>query len=78
MGDSLSQKFESLVSSIGLLQRQTGNVAARSRQTRNHAGANRIRLPREHDYVSSVRVVGGEVRNAGTEAGLMLAGADDW
>lgn len=40
--------------------------------------AKRIRLPREHDYVSSVRVVGGEVRNAGTEAGLMLAGADDW
>ena len=48
-GDNLAQKFESLASKIGLLGRQTGDVAARSRQTRDKAGANRVRRRREDD-----------------------------
>jgi hypothetical protein len=34
-GDNLAQKFESLSSEIGELDRQAGDVAARSRQTRD-------------------------------------------
>ena len=41
-GDNLAQKFESLASKIGLLVRQAGDVAARSRQTCDEAGANRV------------------------------------
>ena len=37
-----SQKFESLGRNIGLLDRQTSDIAARSRQTRNKAGSDRV------------------------------------
>jgi hypothetical protein len=41
-GDNLAQKFEALARKIGYLVRQTGDVAARSRQTRDQAGADRV------------------------------------
>ena len=49
IGDNLAQKFETLASSIGLLDRQAGNVAAWARQARDDAGANRVHLRSEHD-----------------------------
>src|SRR5207244_2155729 len=50
--DNLAQKFDSLGRNIGLLDRQTGNVAARSRQTSNQAGADRVprRCKDDGDY----------------------------
>ena len=41
-GDNLAQEFEPLASKIGLLDRQAGDVAARSRQARDQAGADRV------------------------------------
>jgi hypothetical protein len=40
--DHLAQEFESLASKVGLLKRHSGDVAARPRQTRDEAGANRV------------------------------------
>ncbi len=37
--DDLAQEFEPLGDKIGLLNRHSGNVAARSRETRNQAAA---------------------------------------
>ena len=41
-GDNLAQKFESLAGKIGRLDRQSSDVAARSRQTCDQAAADRI------------------------------------
>src|SRR6516165_1235136 len=41
-GNEIAQNFESLASKIGLLVRQAGDVATRSRQIRDQAGANRV------------------------------------
>jgi hypothetical protein len=41
-GDNLAQEFESLASSIGLLDRHSSDVAARSRQTCDQASADRV------------------------------------
>src|SRR5215831_8280331 len=48
-GDNLAQEFEPLAGKIGGLGRQTGDVAARSRQAWYEAGADRIVRRREHD-----------------------------
>jgi hypothetical protein len=41
-GDDLAQKFEPLASKIGRQGCQAGDVAARSRQTCDEAGANQV------------------------------------
>src|SRR5262249_35278319 len=48
-GNNLAQEFESLTSSIGLLVRQSSDVAARSRQTYDQAAADRIDRNRKDD-----------------------------
>ena len=48
-GDNLAQELKSLAGSIGPLTRHAGNVAARSRQGRDEAAADRIARRREHD-----------------------------
>jgi hypothetical protein len=48
-GDNLAQKFESFGRKIGLLHRQTGDVAAWSRQTGDQAGADRVPRRRENN-----------------------------
>src|SRR6516165_9394205 len=47
--DDLAQEFESLSGSVGLLERQAGQVAARTRQTRDYTGADRVSQPNKHD-----------------------------
>ena len=47
--DNLPQNFEPLASKIGLLDRQASDVAARSRETCDEAGTNRVPRQREHD-----------------------------
>ena len=42
LGDSLTQEFKPLANKIGLLDRDSGNVAGRMRQTLNQAATNRI------------------------------------
>ena len=59
-GNNLAQELEFLAPSIRYEIRQTGNVAARSRQTRNQAGADRVRHRREHDRDDGCRLLGGE------------------
>jgi len=49
IGDNLAQKFESFGAQIGLLDRQTGDVAARTRKAFNDAVADRISCGRKHD-----------------------------
>ena len=49
IGYYLTQDFESLADSIRHLVRQTGDVAARSRQTCDQASPDRVRHRREHD-----------------------------
>ena len=56
-GDNLAQKFESLASKIGRLDRQAGDVAARSRQTRDQAGADRVPRRREDDRDDRCRLL---------------------
>jgi hypothetical protein len=48
-GDKLAQNFEPLGSKIGELERQAGDIAAWSGQTRDQAGADRVARGREHD-----------------------------
>jgi hypothetical protein len=48
-GDGLAQKFEPLASKVGLHICQTGDIAARSRQTGDKAAAHRVPRRREHD-----------------------------
>src|SRR5215831_1092285 len=48
-GDHFAQKFETLASNIGLLDRQAGDIAARSRQARHHAASNGVRPQGEDD-----------------------------
>src|SRR5262249_30820601 len=45
----LAQEFDFLASSVRHLVRQTGDIAARSRQTRDQASSDRIVYRREHD-----------------------------
>src|SRR6516165_7624575 len=47
--DHLAQEFETLAGNIRCLTRQPGDVAARARETRDDAGADRIARGREHD-----------------------------
>ena len=46
-GDNLAQEFEPLAGKIGRLDRQSGDVAARSRQTCDQAAADRVDRHRE-------------------------------
>src|SRR5215472_4641367 len=48
-GDYLAQEFELFASSVGHLTRQSRDIAARSRQARDDAGADWIASRREHD-----------------------------
>jgi hypothetical protein len=48
-GNNLAQEFESLASSVGLLDRQSSDVATRSRQTDDQAAADRIDRNRKDD-----------------------------
>ena len=48
-GNNLAQEFESLATSIRYQLRQTGDVAARSRQAGDKAGAHRVPRPDKHD-----------------------------
>ena len=57
IGDNFAQKFESLGSSIAPLVRQAGDVAARLRQTRDEAGADRIARRREDDRDDCCRLL---------------------
>jgi hypothetical protein len=49
-GDNLAQKFEFLGRKIACLNRQPGDVATRSRQTRDETATDRVRRHREHDW----------------------------
>jgi len=48
--DDFAQKFDPLARNIGGLARQPGDVATRSRQTVDHACANRIGCRRKHNW----------------------------
>src|SRR5262249_27978384 len=54
----IAQKFETLAGSLRLLERQTGDVATRSRQTRDQAGADRVPRRRENDGDDRRRLLG--------------------
>ena len=56
-GDNLAQEFEPLAGRIGCLVRQAGDVAARSRQTRDQAAADRVRCHREDDRDDRCRLL---------------------
>ena len=56
-GDNLAQEFEPLAGKIGRLDRQAGDVAARSRQARDEAGADRVPRHREHDRDDRCRLL---------------------
>src|SRR6476646_9032281 len=53
----LPQEFEFLAGSIRYLVCQTGDVAAWSRQRRDHAGPDRVRHRREHDRDDRCRLL---------------------
>src|SRR5262249_1830216 len=57
-GDNLEQEFESLSGSIGELVREARNIAARSRQTRDQTGADRVPRRREYDRDDRCRLLG--------------------
>jgi hypothetical protein len=60
-GDNLAQKFEaSLAGSFGCLARQAADVAARSRQTRDQAGADRVSSRRENNRDDRRRLLGSQ------------------
>jgi hypothetical protein len=48
-GINLAQEFEPLADKIGLLDRHSGNVAARLRQTCNQAAADWVHRHGKHD-----------------------------
>ena len=48
-GDHLAQKLKTLAGRIGLLERQSGEVAARTRQANDDTGADRIHLRGKDD-----------------------------
>src|SRR5215813_5244827 len=50
--DNLMQELESFANKIGRLERQTGDVAARSRKARNESSAERISRRGEDDRYS--------------------------
>src|SRR5262249_12853575 len=54
----IAQKFETLAGSLRLLERQTGDVATRSRQTRDQAGADRVPRRRENNGDDRRRLFG--------------------
>ena len=54
---NLAQQFESLAGKIGRLQRQSGDVAARSRQTCDQAAADRVVRNREDDRDDRCRLL---------------------
>jgi hypothetical protein len=83
-GDNLAQQFESLASSLGLLEREAGGIAPRPRQTRYQAGADgvprhendgddRRRLLGSHDCGS--RRCDNDINLAPDEFGRNLSGA---
>jgi len=47
--DALAQKFEALAGKIGELNRQAGEIAARSRKTRNQTAADGVRQNHRHN-----------------------------
>ena len=49
-GDNLAQEFKSLAGKIGLLDRQSSDVAARSRQTCDQAAADRVVAPMQRRW----------------------------
>src|SRR5262249_30288449 len=57
-GDDLAQKFESLAIGLGLLERKSGSIAARPRQTCDQAGADRV-PGHENDGDDRRRLLGG-------------------
>ena len=60
IGDGLAQKFDFLAGSIRCLVRETSDVAARSHQTHDQAGPDRVRRCREHDRNDRCRLLCGE------------------
>ncbi len=56
-GNNLAQNFEPLAGKIGLLDRQAGDVAARSRQARDQTGADRVARHRKYDRDSRRRLL---------------------
>jgi hypothetical protein len=56
-GENLPQKFEPLASNIRLLARQTGDVAARSRQAGDEASADRVARQCEDDRNDRCRLL---------------------
>ena len=64
-GNDFAQEFDTFAATIGRLQRQAGDVAARPRQTGDGAGAERVRRQREHDRDGRCRLrCGGECISA--------------
>jgi hypothetical protein len=60
-GNSLAQKFEPLAGTIGQLERQSSDVAARARKVCDEATANRIDRDCKHDgYVRGGLFEGGD------------------
>src|SRR5262249_56076281 len=55
--DSLAQEFEPLAGKIVLLDRQAGDVAARTRQARDQAGGDWVARHREHDRNDRCRLL---------------------
>jgi hypothetical protein len=58
--NDLAQEFESLAGKVRNLVRQTGDVAARSSQTCDQAGPDRVRRRRKHDRDVRSRLLCGE------------------
>ena len=58
VGKNLAQETETLGGEIGCLVGQPGGVAARSTQTRDHAGADRVPCDREDNRDDSGRPLG--------------------
>src|SRR5712671_5023772 len=55
VGNNFAQKFESLGSNIGSLERQAGDVTARPRQTHHETIADRVPCQREDDRYDRCR-----------------------
>jgi hypothetical protein len=56
-GDYLAQKFDALASNIGLLDRQAGDVATRSRQIGNEPDTDCVSYGCEHDWNDQRRLL---------------------
>jgi hypothetical protein len=63
--DHLAQKLKTLAGRIGLLERQSGEVAARTRQANDDTGADRIHLRGKDDRDNLRGLLGREERCRG-------------